>query len=119
MPIVYTRKAINSNHMSALNFLSIPNNEFDEFEDEPLDEIQAAGFRVVDEDEKDEDDDDLAESDEDDLDDDDEEDDEDSDDDEEDPDAVMDEPVDGLEELDEMAEKFEDMPLIIETDYEE
>lgn len=104
--------------MSSLNFLKIPNDEFDVFEDEPLDEIQAAGFRVVDEDEKDED----EEGDEEDgLDDEDEpsDDDEDEDDDEDDPEAVMDEPVDGLKELEELAEKFEDMPLVIETDYEE
>ncbi|MDQ7814724.1 MAG: hypothetical protein RDU25_02905 [Patescibacteria group bacterium] len=105
--------------MSALSFLNIPNNEFDVFEDEPLDEIQASGFRVIDEDEKDEDE---ADDDEegDDLDDEAEADDDEEDEDEEkDPDAVMDEPVDGLKELDELAEKFEDMPLNIEVEYED
>ncbi len=104
--------------MSALNFLNIPSDEFDVFEDEPLDEIQASGFRVIGDDEKDEDEDvEAEEDDEEDEDEDDEDDEEDEED--EDPDAVVDEPVDGLQELEELAEKYEDLPLNMEVEYED
>jgi len=99
--------------MSNVASFRIPNSDFDEFEDEPIDELASAGFRIVDASAVDADDDEDKEEEDDGL-----------DDEGEDPlvipiveeEKVVADPeiMDGLKELEEMEKNYIDEPVVFD-----
>lgn len=97
--------------MLKIDMINIPNDEFDEFEDEPNDELASSGFRVVDAtaekaEDEDEDEEELEEEleDEEDL------------DEEEETEAEKPDVLDGLKELEEMEKSYVDPPITFEEE---